>query len=54
VNECKIVMNNKEAKWLVDVAPHWGEPHISSVSSFLCVVIYVMNLLSALIMMYNR
>jgi hypothetical protein len=47
-------VNNKEAKWFVDVAPPWGEPHISGVSWVgLCYVIYVMNLLSDLIMMYD-
>jgi hypothetical protein len=36
-------MNNKEAKRLVDVAPHWGEPRISGVLWFdLCNFIYVM------------
>jgi hypothetical protein len=41
-------------KWFVDVAPPWGEPHISSVSWFaLCNVISVIHLLSALIMMCN-
>ena len=52
---CKILVNNKEVKWFVDVAPPWGEPSISSVSWFvLCNVIYVMHLLSALIMMCNE
>jgi hypothetical protein len=44
VTECKILVNNKEAKRFVDVAPPWGEPRISSVSSFaLCCVIFVMH-----------
>jgi hypothetical protein len=48
-------MNNKEAKNLVDVAPHWGEPRIFGVLWVaLCCVIFVMNLLSDLIMMCNR
>jgi hypothetical protein len=35
--------NNKEAKRLVDIAPHWGEPRISGVLWFaLCNVISVM------------
>ena len=43
MNECKIQAHNKEAKRLVDVAPHWGEPRISGVSWFsLCNVISVM------------
>jgi hypothetical protein len=55
VNECNILANNKEAKRFVDVAPPWCEPHIFGVSWFsLCYVISVMNLLSGLIMMYNR
>jgi hypothetical protein len=55
VDECKISIDNKEAKQLVDVALHWGEPHISGVFGFLCAgVIYVMNLISALIIMYDR
>jgi hypothetical protein len=39
----------------VDVAPPWGEPHISGVSWFsLCSAIFVMHFLSALIMMCNE
>jgi hypothetical protein len=55
VTGCKILANNRKAKQFVGVAPPWGEPHTSSVSWFsLCCVIFVMNLLSALIMMCNR
>jgi hypothetical protein len=55
VNRCNILVNNKEVKRFVDVAPPWGEPHISGVPWFsLCCIIYVMNLLSAWIMMCNR
>jgi hypothetical protein len=36
---CNILANNKEAKQFVEVAPPWGEPHISGVSWFaLCSV----------------
>jgi hypothetical protein len=32
LNACKeIEETNKEEEELVDVAPHWGEPHISCV-----------------------
>jgi hypothetical protein len=42
-------------KQFVDVAPPWGEPHISGVSWFaLCSVISVIHFLSALIMMCNE
>ena len=52
---CKILANNKEVKWFVDVAPPWGEPCIYGVSWFsLCNVISVMHLLSALTMMCNE
>jgi hypothetical protein len=55
VTGCKILENNKEVKWIVDVVPLWGEPCISSVSWFsLCNVIPVMHFLSALIMMCNE
>jgi hypothetical protein len=55
VTGCNILVNNKEAKWFVDVAPPWGEPRISGVSWFsLCSVIFVMHFLSALIMMCNE
>ena len=54
MTECKILVDNKEVKWLVDVAPHWGEPRISGVSLFsLCYFISVMALFSALIIIYN-
>jgi hypothetical protein len=43
VNECNRQANNKEAKQLVDVAPYWGEPHISGILWFsLCNVISIM------------
>jgi hypothetical protein len=32
---------NKEEEELVDVAPHWGEPHISCVD-VLCVVMFML------------
>jgi hypothetical protein len=55
VTGCNILENNREVKKFLDVAPPWGEPRISGVSWFsLCFVIYVMNILSALIMMCNR
>jgi hypothetical protein len=55
VNGCNILVNNKEAKRFVDVTPPWGEPCISGVSWFaLCIVFYVIHLLSALIMMCNE
>jgi hypothetical protein len=55
VTGCKILANNKEAKQFVDIAPPWGEPHISGVSWFaLCSVISVMHFLSALIIMCNE
>jgi hypothetical protein len=55
VNGCKILENNKEVKQFLDVAPPWGEPHISGVSWFsLYSVIFFMHLLSALIMMCNE
>jgi hypothetical protein len=41
----------------VDIAPHWGEPHISCVCCALCDVVdivYDVYLLSALIFMYDR
>jgi hypothetical protein len=55
VTRCNILVNNKEAKRFVDLAPHWGEPHLSSVSWFsFCSVFSVMHLVSALIMMCNE
>jgi hypothetical protein len=41
---------------LVDVAPHWGEPHISCVM-VLCAMFFVLlciYMLSALFLMYDR
>ena len=32
----------KKVKWLVDIAPHWGEPRISFVFGFLCVVLFML------------
>jgi hypothetical protein len=33
---------NKRGEELVDVAPHWGEPHISCVVVVLCDVDYML------------
>jgi hypothetical protein len=59
VEECEILKINKQENKnkLVDVAPHWGEPHISCV--LMCFVQYSscclwVYLLSALILMYDR
>jgi hypothetical protein len=29
-------------KQLVDIAPHWGEPHISCVDGFLCAIMFML------------
>jgi hypothetical protein len=35
----RLIKYNKEDKELVDVAPHWGEPHISCVMVSLCIMV---------------
>jgi hypothetical protein len=34
--------DNKEDEELVDVAPHWGEPHISCVVVSLCIIVVML------------
>jgi hypothetical protein len=35
----RLTEDNKEEEELVDVAPHWGEPHISCVVVSLCIMV---------------
>jgi hypothetical protein len=40
---CKTIdRRNKEEEELVDVAPHWGEPHISCVVVALCIMVVML------------
>ena len=32
----------KKKKLLVDIAPHWGEPHISCVFGFVCAMLFML------------
>jgi hypothetical protein len=38
----RLTKDNKEEEELVDVAPHWGEPHISYVVIALCSMVVML------------
>ena len=43
----RLTEDNKEDEELMDVAQHWGEPHISCVMVSLCIMLYVSDVIYA-------